>query len=131
MGLIQAVENDIDRFNRLKFLDAKLSIKGDRYVIPKKDVIILFRILQEFFNNTIKHSKATTLDVNIEYKPNKVQICAKDNGKGYDVTKVKKGSGLINMKSRANLIHTKIKFISDHTGTKIELTYKNKTQDET
>jgi len=109
MGLIQAIENDISRFNRLKFIDAKLSVIGERYAIPKKDVIILFRILQEFFNNTIKHSKAT----------------------GYDEKKIKKGSGLINMKSRADLINTKIKLSSDSNGTQIKLIYKNKIQDET
>jgi signal transduction histidine kinase len=131
MGLIQAIENDISRFNRLKFIDAKLNVSGNRYAIPKKDVVILFRILQEFFNNTIKHSKATTLKVDVEYKTNSVHLCAKDNGKGYDETKIKKGSGLINMKSRANLINTKIKLSSNSNGTEIKLIYKNKTQDET
>ena len=126
MGLVQAIESDINRFNRLKFLDASLEVKGETYDLPQKDIIILFRILQEFFNNTVKHSKATTLQVQIMYTTSKVYICAKDNGEGYDDTKIKKGSGLINMKSRADLIKTSIKQTSSSKGTKIELVYTNK-----
>lgn len=123
MGLVQALESDINRFNRLNFIKAKLTIDGDVCELPKKDVIILFRILQEFFNNTIKHSQATSLDVKIKYTPQKVYISAKDNGKGYDDKKVKKGSGLINMRSRADLIGTKIELASTPKGTEIELVY--------
>lgn len=123
MGLIQAIENEVSRFNRLNFLDASVRIEGEKYEFPQKDVIILFRILQEFFNNTVKHSQATTLQVLIKYTSDKVYICAKDNGKGYDYKKVKKGSGLINIKSRADLIKTSLKQSSNSKGTKIELVY--------
>lgn len=126
MGLRQSIENDIDRFNKLQFLDAKFEISGEAYDISKKDVIILFRILQEFFSNTIKHSQATSLDVRIDYTPEQVRLCAKDNGKGFDIATAKKGSGLINMKSRAALIQTKLHHTSDASGTKIELIYPNK-----
>jgi len=130
MGLTQAIENEINRFNRLNFLDARIDIKGETYEIPQKDVIILFRILQEFFNNTIKHSKATTLHINVIYTPEKIYLCAKDNGEGFDIDKVNKGSGLINMKSRADLIHTKIKQTSSQEGTKIELIYNSNPSDD-
>jgi len=126
MGLVQAIENDINRFNRLKFLDASIKVVGETYDLPQKDIVILFRILQEFFNNTVKHSKATTLNVQIKYTVAKVYICAKDNGKGYDDSVVIKGSGLINMKSRADLIKTEFKQTSSSKGTKIELVYPNK-----
>lgn len=126
MGLRQAIENDIDRFNKLKFLDAKFEVTGEEYDISKKDVIILFRILQEFFSNTIKHSQATSLVVKIDYAPKQVILCAKDNGKGFDIATAKMGSGLINMKSRATLIKTKLNHTSNASGTKIELIYPNK-----
>jgi len=123
MGFTQTIQNDLDRFNRLQFLDASLEITGNVYKLPKKDIIILFRILQEFFTNTVKHSQATTLKVFVDYTPSKVYICAKDNGKGYDDKTIKKGSGLINMKSRASLIKTKMKLTSSSKGTQIELIY--------
>lgn len=126
MGLKQALENDIERFNKLKFLDATLDVTGEEYELPKKDVIILFRILQEFFSNTIKHSQATSLEVKMDYTPKEVYLSAKDNGKGFDITTTIKGSGLINMESRAALINTTLDRTSDASGTKIELIYPNK-----
>lgn len=131
MGLRQAIENDIKRFNKLKFLNATLEVTGEEYEIPKKDVIILFRILQEFFSNTIKHSQGTSLEVKMDYTPKEVILSAKDNGKGFDITTTIKGSGLINMESRAALINTRLHRTSDASGTKIELIYPNKYQDET
>jgi len=125
MGLIQAIETDIDRFNKLNFLDAKFEVTGEEYDISKKDVIILFRILQEFFSNTIKHSQATELTVKVDYTPKQITLCVKDNGKGFDIASVKKGSGLINMNSRAALINTKLHRTSDASGSKIELIYPN------
>jgi len=126
MGFKQSIQNEIDRFNRLKFINAHFKVSGEEYEIPQKDVIILFRILQEFFTNTIKHSKATLLNVDMYYTVDYLTIRATDNGQGFDPLKIKEGSGLLNMKSRAKLIHTSIVLQSDSKGTKIQLQYANK-----
>lgn len=47
--LNQAVQLEIDRFNRLNYIDANLSIIGDYIDLDPKAEIIIFRILQEFF----------------------------------------------------------------------------------
>lgn len=104
IGLIKSIAIEVERFNKLKFLDARLTVTGDEVILEKKDEIILFRILQEFFSNVIKHSKATTLTVLVEYLPGKLLITAQDNGIGFDSEKIVTGSGLINMQSRAQLI---------------------------
>ena len=125
MGFIQSVQNEIDRFNRLKFIDSSFTILGEEYDIPQKDVIILFRIIQEFFSNTIKHSKATKLCVEFYYTSDYLTIKISDNGQGFNTEKVKKGSGLINMKSRAELINTVILLDADTDGTRVQLQYPN------
>ncbi len=127
MGFIQSIQNEIDRFNRLKFIDASFDIIGEEYDIPQKDVIILFRIIQEFFSNTIKHSKATKLSVELYYTSSYLTIKISDNGQGFDPKNVKKGSGLINMKSRAELINTVILLDANSNGTSIQLQYPNST----
>lgn len=105
LGLEQSVENELTRFNKLNFLKANLIVKGeDNDIVDEKDQIIIFRILQEFFSNSIKHSKAKNLDVMFEYLPDELFISATDDGVGFDEETIKKGSGLINMKSRAKLI---------------------------
>ena len=113
--------------NRLKYLKASLHCIGDVFAIDGKIEIIIFRILQEFFTNTIKHSKATELKVNVNYNNKTLTINAIDNGIGFktSLTQSKKGIGLNNIKSRAKMINAEVKIISkENHGTKLHLTYK-------
>lgn len=123
LGIVDAIQVEIDRFNRLKFIKSDFKIHGAVYNIPEKDEIILFRMIQEFFSNTIKHSKASELKVSLNYTSDHLTIRVEDNGQGFDITRAKKGSGLINIKSRAALIKTKLDFSSDKNGTKMKLIY--------
>lgn len=123
-GLEASVKNELDRFTRLKILTTQMEVTGESFEIPQKDVIILFRILQEFFSNVIKHSKADLLKVNFDYKPRQLRIMAIDNGVGFDVNQVQKNSGLLNMKSRSDIIRTQFEITSSkHTGTSLSLYY--------
>lgn len=108
MNLLEAVNNEIERFDRMNFIHSDFQITGNPFEIPQKEEIIIFRILQEFFTNTIRHSRATELNVNIIYKSNELEIHTKDNGVGFDPTDNFKGIGLRNMKTRAQLINAKI-----------------------
>ena len=113
--LPEALKLEVERFNRLNFIEATLTIHGDEEIIDDKAEIILFRILQEFFSNTIKHAKASELDVTLTYTPEKLTIVAKDNGKGFEksVDSPNKGIGLQNMKSRGKLIGAEIELDSE------------------
>jgi len=104
VGLEKSIQNELDRFNKLKFVSAELKINGETRLIDAKNEIIIFRILQEFFSNSIKYSQAEKLLVTIDYFEDKVEIRATDDGVGFDMETVEKGSGLINMRSRARLI---------------------------
>ena len=124
MGLKEAIELELQRFNRLKFLEANLKIVGNEVSIDKNDEIILFRILQEFLSNSIKHAKATKLEVTLAYTPENLVISAQDFGVGFDIKIIEKGSGLVNMKSRAKLINTGFSFNSEKgKGVSLILTY--------
>jgi signal transduction histidine kinase len=123
IGLVESIQIEIDRFKRLNFIQTKFEIEGEVYDISQKDEIILFRMIQEFFSNTIKHSKATVLEIKLEFLPNHLKIFVKDNGQGFDITKAKKGSGLLNLKSRATMINTLLDYDSGKDGTQMKLTY--------
>ena len=123
--LSEALQLEIDRFNRLQFIDASLEVKGNQKNIDEKSSIIIFRILQEFFSNTIKHSKASQLNVTLLYTDTDLIIVAKDNGVGFSNEDKKEGIGLINIKHRAKLIGADVKFISEiNKGTSLEIKYK-------
>ncbi|WP_397445501.1 sensor histidine kinase [Polaribacter sp. R77954] len=125
IDLRDAVQLEIDRFNRLNFIASTLEISGQERDIEQKSSIIIFRILQEFFSNTIKHSRASQLKVSLAYSNAELLIIAKDNGVGFSSEEKKEGIGLINIKNRAKLIGAKVQFNSEkNKGTALEIHYK-------
>ncbi|MDP5104966.1 MAG: histidine kinase [Polaribacter sp.] len=125
INLREAVQLEIERFNRLEFIKSTLIIEGDDVYIDKKATIIIFRILQEFFSNTIKHSKASELDVSLSYSDSNLIIIAKDNGIGFLSEEKKEGIGLLNIKNRAKLIGAEAVFSSEKDkGTILKINYK-------
>jgi two-component system NarL family sensor kinase len=125
INLKEAVQLEIDRFNRLNFIDSSLILLGDEKEIDKKHSIIIFRILQEFFSNTIKHSRATTLKVSLDYQNDELIIIVKDNGVGFLSEVKKEGIGLSNIKNRAILICAEAIFSSEKDkGTTLKIHYK-------
>lgn len=122
LGLKKSIQNEVDRLNKLKTIHAELRIEGEeRELDNKKDEIILFRIIQEFFSNTNKYSEAEHLSVILNYTNETLVITAKDDGKGFDKNTIEQGSGLINMNSRAALINTKL-VLQSQPGQGVELT---------
>ena len=114
IGLIQALELEISRYNRLNFIKAKLEIINEPFRLDKEKETILFRIVQEFIHNSIKHAKASKLKVSLLFNDDILEIIVKDNGVGFDVNTAseKKGIGLLNMKGRAKLIKAEFRFDS-------------------
>ncbi|MFV0540708.1 MAG: sensor histidine kinase [Aestuariibaculum sp.] len=124
-GLETAVTNELNRLNKMVLLSAKLHIEGDKLDFTnKKHEIIIFRIIQEFMSNSVKYSKAKHLDVILHYQDKHLTITLKDDGIGFDMAKTEKGSGLINMKSRAKLINATINLESKpNKGVQLILVY--------
>ncbi|MDV7186563.1 histidine kinase [Lutibacter sp. TH_r2] len=123
-GLLDSIQFEIERFNRLNVIDAQLIIKGESFDLSNEKEIILFRILQEFCNNTLKYAKAQKLTITFNYLNSKLEILAEDNGIGFDIVdqSKEKGIGLINIKSRAELIGAKLNLTSEENkGTKLYL----------
>ncbi|WP_299208616.1 ATP-binding protein [uncultured Dokdonia sp.] len=130
MTLVEALKLELDRFKRMEYLTTSLSVTGvPTTIVDKKIGTIIFRMFQEFFTNTIKHSKATHLDVCITYTKKSLEIKAKDNGIGFDIAfaKAKNGIGLSNIASRGKLIGAKINITSNEgDGTEMHLLYPSK-----
>lgn len=106
IGLIKALELETDRYNRLNFIKAKIKLINKPFRLDNEKETILFRIVQEFIHNAIKHAKASELNISLHYHDNNIEITVKDNGIGFNVDEklAQKGIGLLNMKSRAKLI---------------------------
>lgn len=125
LGLKDAIINEVKRLRRMKFKSVDFEISGEEKSLKdNKHQVILFRILQEFFSNTIKYSEADMISIHLDYTGDYLVIKVFDNGKGFDVETVQKGSGLINMESRARLIDTDFQLTSEiNKGTFLILKY--------
>ena len=71
----------------------------------------LYLIFKEAINNSIKHSKCTQMDLDIDYHENFITIKLHDNGTGFP-EKHKKGNGLVNMRERAEALDGTLEIIS-------------------
>lgn len=125
-GFEKSINAEISRLNRLKLITAEFVVIGD--VLPfenHKDGIILFRILQEFISNTVKHSKAKTLKISLDSTQNDLLIIkATDDGNGFVLDDIKDSSGLLNMKDRAELTESTFSLLSQpNDGTQLEIHY--------
>jgi signal transduction histidine kinase len=73
----------------------------------------LYRIVQEFANNAIKHSGADDFSVQLVDHPESLLLIVEDNGKGWDMNNpeiIMKGIGLRNIKGRVTALNGTIVF---------------------
>ncbi len=100
--------------------------------ISDKDLeLIIFRIINEFFNNTIKHAEATQINLNLAKEENNIIINYSDNGIGFDLDIVlntnKTGMGVNNIITRTKSLNGKCEIITaQQSGTQIKVTIPDK-----
>ncbi|UAY52780.1 PAS domain S-box protein [Ferruginibacter albus] len=97
-GLNIAIEPNWSNFNEDKISD-KLKLN-------------IYRIIQEQFNNILKHAHAKTIFLHLSGSEEKVILTIKDDGVGFDVTKKSSGVGLMNMRTRASLFNGEMNIAS-------------------
>ncbi|QDO93641.1 tetratricopeptide repeat protein [Formosa sediminum] len=90
--------------------------------ISNKTKIHFYRIIQEALQNTYKHAKADNIYINFYTKDDDICLEIKDDGIGFDLSKLRKGIGLKNMTSRVHEINGFITITSEkQEGTKISI----------
>jgi two-component system, NarL family, sensor kinase len=110
MGMIKATRFEIERLNRLKFINAKFKIKGEPVKLKNDDEIVIFRIIQELMSNVIKHARASDFEIVFSFGKDVLEITATDNGVGMKTKTENYGLGLKNIVSRINLLGGSINF---------------------
>ncbi len=96
--------------------------------IPESNLILIFRIIQELVNNTVKHAQANQLQIKLDVIDNMLEILISDNGKGFNVDALPKakigkgGFGLFTIKERVQNLNGKILIHSEESeGTKVKI----------
>jgi signal transduction histidine kinase len=106
-GLDTALKDFFKEINRSGILKVRYqSIGLDTTSLDQTLSITVYRIIQELINNTIKHAGASEAVVQISLSDGQLSITAEDNGKGFDLAKVKgvKGIGWSNIQNRIDFL---------------------------
>jgi signal transduction histidine kinase len=131
IGMVEAMRFDLDSLTRTGILAIDFSVIGDEYQLEDQRSVFLYRMFQEMLNNILKHSKATRVNIAVNYSiDNKFVLQVEDNGVGFDIDKKRtqasssSGIGLKSMTNRASLIGAQITVQSQPgkgTSIKVEL----------
>jgi two-component system, NarL family, sensor kinase len=107
-GLLKSIETHVGYIKRGGKYNIQFNVSGEPKLLAETKEIILFRIVQEAMNNTLRHARATDICISLNYCRNFLELMIMDNGKGFDLqddsSDLKIINGLNNMRQRAKLI---------------------------
>ena len=114
LGLFFALEELATWVNKAEQLKIVCWKSGEQFRFLNNKELAVFRIIQELLNNAIKHSGASTIEINTRFSANdNLTISVTDNGNGFELNeKLKTGLGLKNLESRTQIIGAKFKMKS-------------------
>ncbi|MEO5888629.1 MAG: ATP-binding protein [Ferruginibacter sp.] len=104
-GFIKATQEFIGKLEVLHAL--QIEFTSQEFTLTPEREVNLYRVLQEIIQNTVKHSRATVLNITIQKKDKTILLKTKDNGIGFNYTEktqISNGLGLFSLQSRAELL---------------------------
>ena len=107
---------NLEKFGLILILEALISNVNEslpiqlivNHVYQKRPIsfeVQIYRIIQEFLSNVIKHAKATNMLIHIRDTDTSLAVILSDNGVGFDNSLLKKGMGLNNIDTRIKSIN--------------------------
>lgn len=120
--LVEAIPELVDEMRAKIAVDISLDMEED-LLLNKGMENHLFRIVQEALSNTLRHAKATKMDIVLQRRGDSVRLGIRDNGVGFDPQTKKHASyGMVNMEERVTEIGGSLNVASaPGKGTRIEI----------
>ena len=127
-GFLNAIErfaHRISSIGQIQFIiDIEDEIQEDD--LNHMDKFNLYRIIQELFNNSLKHAKATEFTIRVKKHNGGILIMAMDNGIGFEINEVQKGLGIENIQYRMNMAGIEGSFESSkNKGTSVTMEFRS------
>lgn len=129
-GLAASLHHFSDNCNRI--LDLHCEVNTDAYNTPMNVSVefSLYRIFQELINNTIKHAEAKNVYISLVTHEKEVVFLYEDDGKGFNITQIKRGYGWNNIELYAKAVFSTLDIDSSPgrgTAVTIHVPYNKKT----
>jgi two-component system, NarL family, sensor kinase len=106
-GIDAALQELADRVNKTEQIRVQFETIEGQADWTQREELLLFRIVQEALNNTLKHAQATQIDIRLDHSGIEPALQVEDNGKGFDfehlygTNQQSKGVGLYSIENRA------------------------------
>lgn len=106
-GISKAVDELMLRIDTGSGIDFHVEIADNLPEIEKNLQVVIYRIIQEFIQNTLKHAEASNVYIDILMKRKQLMLRLEDDGVGFDTVRIPEftGRGLRNMLTRARAFH--------------------------
>lgn len=115
-GLFHALENEISIIRKTGIYKVAYAVNGIPRSIQPDKALIIFRIIQESLNNIIKHAKASTISLALNFNEHLLDINIEDNGVGFESRNSKinifNGLGIKNIRKRTTMLDGEFEIIS-------------------
>jgi len=107
LGLFEAVADLFDKLAETEGLNVRADIPENAERMAENKEIMIYRIIQELVNNTLKHSAARNIELQMQVLPGRLDIIYTDDGKGFNVEEKmeSKSIGLQSIQSRVNFLN--------------------------
>ena len=113
LGLTQSIKELIRGIQSVGKMKIRLNISGlDEAELLPEQKINIYRIIQEQLNNILKHAQAGEVVIELNKVKEQVRLRLADDGKGFDPRMRRKGVGISNIISRAELYNGKVEIES-------------------
>ncbi len=117
-GLLRALRNFTNKINATKAIRIQLksNLADERF--SNNIEVVLYRVVCELINNTIKHASAKNISIDLQHQKGVLSIDYRDNGKGFNKEKLEElpmmgGMGFSNIYSRINSLKGDIQIESE------------------
>jgi PAS domain S-box-containing protein len=128
LGLIAAIKWKLDQIEKQYGIITDFRFEESSITLKTDIKILIFRMICELLNNTIKHAGASLITVEIRKNSQNIIVRVIDNGKGFDLTQGSAlselgGFGLFSINERLDALQGSMEIDSEPSkGAKITLT---------
>lgn len=127
LGLVPTVQRYANTFSESNGINVEVKVSGELDNLESVINLTAFRIIQESLNNIKKHANAKNVKIVIENKVDCINLSILDDGVGFDINNLKRGSediksgfGLYSMNERIELLNGELDIKSEiNKGTKV------------
>lgn len=113
-GIAQSIKQLADLIHFSTGIKFDLKLDDSNIKLENNIAMSVYRVIQEFVNNSIKHAKCKNILIDLQFKGKELLLKMNDDGIGFENNaSLKRGNGLDNINLRIKYLHGDIDFKSE------------------